>query len=82
MTKRSTHTRTELDHRSGDGVDVTLIWVYGEDVDETLVCVCDRREGSYFEIPTDPYLALEVFQHPFAYRGFSSVDYEDSRLAA
>jgi len=30
--------------------------------------VCDTREGSYFEIPAEPHLALEVFHHPYAYR--------------
>jgi hypothetical protein len=33
-------------------------------------------------MPTDPQLALDVYYHPFAYRGFSTLDYEDSRLAA
>ena len=80
MTELSTHTRIELAQRSGDGIDVTLIWL--QDVDETLVCVCDTREGVYFEIPTELHLALDVYYHPFAYRDFSTVDYHDSRLAA
>jgi hypothetical protein len=50
--------------------------------DEAVVCVCDRREGAYFKIPTERYLALEVYYHPFAYRDFSAVDYEDARIAA
>jgi hypothetical protein len=75
--------RKELAHRSGDGVEVTLVWVRGEgDGDETVVCVSDHREGAYFEIPTEAYLALDVYYHPFAYRDFSTVDYEDTRLAA
>ncbi len=74
--------RTELDHRSADHVDVTLFWVTSDGADGVVVCVCDRRAGAYFEIPTEPHLALDVFYHPFAYRDFSTVDYEDSRLAA
>jgi hypothetical protein len=74
-------TRTELAHRRGDGIDVTLFWVRGTN-DATIVCVCDRREGSYFEIPAEPWLALDVYHHPFAYRDFSSLDYHDSRFAA
>jgi hypothetical protein len=74
--------RTELDHRSSDRVDVTLFWVTGDGANGIVVCVCDRREGAYFEIPAEPHLALDVFYHPFAYRDFSTVDYEDSRLAA
>ena len=72
----------ELAQRSSAGVDVTLYWVQVRGVDRALVCVCDRREGAYFEIPTEPHLALEVYYHPFAYRDFSAVDYEDDRLAA
>lgn len=82
MPRQSTETRTELAHRSSEGMDVTLIWVHGAERDKAVVCVCDQREGAYFEIPTEDYLALEVYQHPFAYRDFSTVDYEDSRLAA
>jgi hypothetical protein len=74
--------RTELAHRAGDGIDVTLYWVRGRTNDATIVCVCDQREGAYFEIPAEPWLALDVYHHPFAYRDFSTLDYHDSRLAA
>jgi hypothetical protein len=60
-------TRTELDTRSDDYAEVTLIWVSGDGVDETLVCVHMKEEGTYYEIATEPYLALDVFNHPFAY---------------
>ena len=82
MTEHTTRTRTELAHREGDGVDVTLLWVRADREDQALVCVYDRREGAYFEIPTERYLALDVYYHPFAYRDFSTVDYVDTRLAA
>ena len=82
MAELARHTRTELAHRSGDGMDVTLVWVQGNDEDKVIVCVCDWREGAYFEIRAVPYLALDVFYHPFAYRDFSTFDHEDSRLAA
>jgi hypothetical protein len=75
-------TRTELANRSADGLDVTLFWLRGEGVDETIVCVCDSRAGAYFEIPAERYLALDVYYHPFAYRDFSQLDVEDERLAA
>ena len=81
MTKRSTTRRTELAHRRSDGVEVTLTWVHGAGEDATVVSVYDSREGAYFEIPAEPFLALDVYHHPFAYRDFSTVDYEDSRLA-
>src|SRR5262245_2479152 len=74
--------RIELAHRSTDSLDVTLVWVHGDGADEAVVCVCDRENGAYFEIPAAPYLALDVYYHPFAYRDFSTLDYADSRLAA
>lgn len=82
MIEAAGHTRTELAHRSSAGVDVTLMWVRADGEEQVCVSVCDRRDGSYFEIRAEPYLALEVYQHPFAYRDFSTVDYRDSRLAA
>ncbi len=82
MNELSTHTPTELAHRSSEGLDVTLIWVQEGGEDKAVVCVCDTRERAYFEIPTEPYLALDVYYHPFAYRDFSAVHYDDSRLAA
>ena len=53
MTGLSPQTRTELAHRSGGGIVVTLVWVQGDGEDTAVVCVCDKREGAYFEIPTE-----------------------------
>lgn len=75
-------TRTELAHRASAGIDVTLMWARCGDDDSVLVCVCDQRDGSYFEIEPEPHLALDVYYHPFFYRDFSTLDYQDSRLAA
>ena len=64
-------------------MDVTLVWIRDACGDgAAVVCVCDKREGAYFEIRAEPCLALDVYYHPFAYRNRSTVDYEDSRLAA
>ncbi len=82
MTASAQARRTELAHRSSAGIDVTLVWVRRQGEEEALVCVCDRCEGAYFEIPVESHLALDVYYHPFFYRDFSSVDYVDSRLAA
>jgi len=75
-------TRKELAYRSTDGVEVSLVWLRRDGDDETIVCVTDHRQGSYFEIPAEPYLALDVYNHPFAYRDFGTVAAEESRLAA
>ena len=82
MTELATHTRTELAHRSGAGMDVTLVWLHGEDENTTVVCVCDSRDGAYFEIRAEPDVALDVYYHPFAYRNVSTIDDHDDRLAA
>jgi len=82
MAGSATDIRTELARRSGGGIDVTLVWVHGGDSNGLRVCVCDQREGAYFEIEPEPRLAMEVFHHPYVYRDFSTLDYEDGRLAA
>ena len=41
MTKQSTTTRTELAHRSGDGLDVTLLVGEGRRRRRAVVCVSD-----------------------------------------
>jgi hypothetical protein len=80
MTEQPTIEWTELAHRVNDGLDVMLVWVHGNGVDETLVSVCDTREGSYFEIPAKPDLAYDVYNHPFAY--IDTAECEPRRLAA
>ena len=65
MTSLPTTKRTELAHRSNAGIDVALMWVRQDGEDEALVCVCDRSDGAYFEIPAASHLALDVYYHPF-----------------
>ena len=79
MTIHSAEARMEIAHRSSDGMDVTLMWAPGEECSRAVVCVCDERTSTYFEIPTEAYLA---FYHPFAYRDFSTVHRESSWVAA
>jgi hypothetical protein len=70
----------ELAQRDNDGLEVTLFWL--PPTDELVVCVCDHRQGAYFEIRPDRRLALDVFYHPYSYVGRSAVLYQDERLAA
>ena len=81
MTKQSTTQRTELAQRTSDGLEVTLVWVHGGGEDRTVVSVYDERKDSYFEIPAERNLALDVFYHPFAYRDYRAVVDDDSLLA-
>jgi hypothetical protein len=57
----------ELAHRVGDGFEVTLLWA--ENGDDLKVVVNDWRTDERFEIDARADNALDVFNHPFAYRG-------------
>jgi hypothetical protein len=82
MTEQLTTRRRELAHRSTDDVDVTLFWAREEGKDTIVVRVYDRQQDASFEIPSEPYLALDVYYHPFAYGDFATVSEEGMRLAA
>jgi hypothetical protein len=55
----------ELAHRSGDGLEVTLLWF--EATGQIAVRVLDSRSGDRFEVRVDPSDALDAYRHPFAY---------------
>jgi hypothetical protein len=54
----------ELDHRTGDGIEVRLLW--NPKTKAVSVSVAER-EGSTFEFRVPPGDALEAFHHPYAY---------------
>jgi hypothetical protein len=58
-------TLTELDHRSADGIEVSLLW--SRLTNQLMVAVADSRSGESFEVPAPAEKALDVFRHPFAY---------------
>ena len=74
MTEMSTYAPAELAHRSSLGLDVTLIWVCDGDEDRAVVRVRDTQDGADLEIAMEPYLALDVYDHAFAYKDFSTVN--------
>lgn len=55
----------ELDHRRGDGYDVTLLWSARSG--KVYVAVEDARTSEAFRIAVDPARALDAFNHPYAY---------------
>jgi hypothetical protein len=55
----------ELDHRSNDGIDVTLLW--SPNTNRVWVALDDARTEEHFELDIDPADALDAFQHPYAY---------------
>ena len=66
----------ELAYRSGDGLEVSLLW---DPRDDSLsVRVKDTRAGARYEIPVADARPLDVFEHPFAYLA----RYEAAPLAA
>lgn len=68
MTTNETAALRELDHRTGDGIDVRMLWRPHDD--RVLVAVTDSKTGEAFTLTVgDDQRALDVFQHPFAYAG-------------
>ena len=58
-------TLTELNHRSADGIEVSLLW--SRVTNALTVAVEDSRSGQSFVLPAPAEKALDVFEHPFAY---------------
>jgi hypothetical protein len=63
----------ELDQRSNDGIEVTLLW--SPTTNRLLIAVADERSGESFTLDVDAADALDAFHHPYAYTGRASVDY-------
>jgi len=57
----------ELDSRSVDGLEVTLLW--SKPTNALTVAVNDTRTGEAFTLRADAANALDVFHHPYAYAG-------------
>jgi hypothetical protein len=60
----------ELAQRSGDGLEVTLLWSKSHAL--VKVAVADSRTGDQFELHVAGANALSAFYHPFAYRPLQS----------
>ena len=56
----------ELALRSGDGIDVALLW--DSATDRVFVVVDDERRDEHFRIAVGNRSALDAFHHPYAYR--------------
>jgi hypothetical protein len=57
----------ELDRRSQEGFEVTLLW--SRRTGSVFVCVEDELLPGGFHFAVDPADALDAFRHPYAYRG-------------
>lgn len=66
MTATTTQLMRELDHRTGDGLDVRLLWC--ERDGRVHVAVTDAKTGAAFTVEVrEGENPLNVFHHPFAY---------------
>ncbi len=71
---RPTEPPTELAHRTGNGLDVRLLWNRGDG--RLKVVVDDSQTDSSFELSAgDGKQALDAFNHPFAYAAARGVAY-------
>jgi hypothetical protein len=55
----------ELDHRSSDDIEVTLLW--SARTNRVFVSVLERRTEALFHFEVAPAQALGAFRHPFAF---------------
>ena len=61
----------ELDFRSSDGLEVSLLW--DPETSRVTVSVFDLKTGDDFEIEVSGAEAMDAFQHPYAYAASSGV---------
>jgi hypothetical protein len=60
----------ELDSRSADGIEVSLLW--HKRTNQVTVAVNDAASGNVFQLAVEPHTALDAFHHPYAYAARSS----------
>ena len=65
MTAAAITERRELDHRTTDGIEVTLLWSKASD--RITIAVVDTRSDEALEFEVDSSAALDAFNHPYAY---------------
>jgi hypothetical protein len=63
--------KTELAHRTSEGIHVYLFW--NRFSSRVTVRVFDARTNNGFEIEVDSRHALDAFNHPFAYAARSNM---------
>jgi hypothetical protein len=80
MTTAATAQRRELAHRSTNGIEVTLLWT--KTTNEVTVAVINRVSDEALEFDVAGTMALDAFNHPYAYAVTRQVrDLRATRLA-
>ena len=69
----SKNTTRELDYRSNDGLEVTLLWQ--PDTDRVTVKVFDGKSGDDFDLNVDRADAMDAVRHPYAYAASHGVHF-------
>jgi hypothetical protein len=72
MTTTTITRRTELAHRTSDGIDVYLFW--NQPGNRVTISVFDTRNDDRFELEVDGRHALDAFNHPYAYAALGHAD--------
>ena len=65
MTTSAAGKQRELDQRTSDGIEVTLLWT--EATNLVTIAVVDLRSAEELEFEVDGSCALDAFNHPYAY---------------
>ena len=65
MTTSAATEPRELAHRTGNGIDVTLLWT--EATNTVTIAVLDGDSAEELEFDVDGCHALDAFNHPYAY---------------
>jgi hypothetical protein len=65
--------RTELAHRTSNGIEVYLFW--NHPTGRVTVSVFDQQTDDAFELEVDGRHALDAFNHPYAYATRSRASY-------
>jgi hypothetical protein len=65
MNPTTTDSLRELDHRSGDGIDVSLLW--NPVTNCVSIQVVDTRSGEVLAFPVAADDAVNAFHHPYAF---------------
>jgi len=63
----------ELDFRSSDGLEVSLLWE--PETSRVTVSVFDTKTGDDFEVEVSSNEAMDAFQHPYAYAASNGVHF-------
>lgn len=71
MAMSATTERRELAHRTGNGIDVSLLWT--KSTNRVTIAVADTHSGEKLEFEVAGSRALDAFNHPYAYAATARV---------